>query len=48
MSAFVMYSTHVLSLWNKPQEAKYTECWPGPPFDILLNKNFPAGLLSSR
>ncbi len=22
---------------------EYTECWPGPLFDILLNKYFPAG-----
>ncbi len=24
------------------QEAKFIECWPCPPFDILLNKYFPA------
>jgi hypothetical protein len=22
---------------------EYTECWPCPLFDILLNKYFPAG-----
>ncbi len=26
-----------------PQEAEYIECWPCPPFNILLNKYYPAG-----
>ncbi len=30
------------------QEAKHTECWPCPPFDILLNKYFPAGQPGGR
>ncbi len=31
------------------QEAKYTECWPCQPFDILLNKYFLlASLLAGR
>jgi hypothetical protein len=32
-----------------PQEAKYIECWPCPPFDSFLNKYFLlASLLTSR
>jgi hypothetical protein len=27
---------------------EYTECWPCPLFDILLNKFYPAGLSGGR
>jgi hypothetical protein len=42
-----MAHLHTVHIENKKkknnfvtQEAKYTECWPCPPFDILLNKCF--------
>jgi hypothetical protein len=36
-----MCTVHVYTL-NAPN-TEYTECWPCPLFDILLNKYYPAG-----
>jgi hypothetical protein len=52
-SQFTVYMLYIVNLLyyalctvqyiERPQEAKYIECWPCPAFNILLNKYFPAG-----
>jgi hypothetical protein len=39
-----LYSTVQASLFLVSESlTEYAECWPGPLFDILLNKSYPAG-----